>query len=145
MISNLVNQINCLNYIDGLVQERRRSIANALELRLSCTNPTICTYEHCIIVSFSTYLQQDVYMNIVWLVPIGFDIDIKLEALSDFWYHICILIGTLWGVCHWGCVTRRLCLDWLGIIEIWYYLGKNNMILFQWCSYNLRLNLSLRK
>ena len=31
-----------LNFnIDGLVQERRNSIANALELRLSCTNPSI--------------------------------------------------------------------------------------------------------
>ena len=29
-------------YIDGLVQERRNSIANALDLRLSCTNPSIC-------------------------------------------------------------------------------------------------------
>ena len=28
-------------YIDGLMQERRNSIANALELRLSCTNPLI--------------------------------------------------------------------------------------------------------
>ena len=28
-------------YIDGLVQERRNSIANALELRLSCTNSSI--------------------------------------------------------------------------------------------------------
>ena len=28
--------------IDGLVQERRNSIANALELRLSCTNPSQC-------------------------------------------------------------------------------------------------------
>ena len=27
--------------IDGLVQERRNSIANAIELRLSCTNPSI--------------------------------------------------------------------------------------------------------
>ena len=27
-------------YIDGLMQERRNSIANALELRLSCTNPS---------------------------------------------------------------------------------------------------------
>ena len=27
--------------IDGLMQERRNSIANALELRLSCTNPSI--------------------------------------------------------------------------------------------------------
>ena len=28
--------------IDGSVQERRNSIANALELRLSCTNPSKC-------------------------------------------------------------------------------------------------------
>ena len=28
--------------IDGLVQERRNSIALAMELRLSCTNPSIC-------------------------------------------------------------------------------------------------------
>ena len=27
--------------IDGLVQERRNSIANALELRFSCTNPSV--------------------------------------------------------------------------------------------------------
>ena len=30
-------------WFDGLVQERRNSIANAMELRLSCTNPSICT------------------------------------------------------------------------------------------------------
>ena len=29
-------------HIDGSVQEIRNSIANALELRLSCTNPSIC-------------------------------------------------------------------------------------------------------
>ena len=28
-------------YIDGLMQERRNSIVNSLELRLSCTNPSI--------------------------------------------------------------------------------------------------------
>ena len=33
-------------YIDGLVQERRNSIANALELRLSCTNPWISYNTH---------------------------------------------------------------------------------------------------
>ena len=31
-------------YIDGLVQERRNSSALAMELRLSCTNPSIYTY-----------------------------------------------------------------------------------------------------
>ena len=45
------------DHVDGLVQERRNSIANALELRLSCTNPSIysnneyvfnvgCSYVH---------------------------------------------------------------------------------------------------
>ena len=29
-------------HIDGLVRERRNSNANALELRLSCTHPSIC-------------------------------------------------------------------------------------------------------
>ena len=33
-------QIDKAIHIDGLEQERRNSIANALELRLSCTNPT---------------------------------------------------------------------------------------------------------
>ena len=32
---------NPLAHIDGLVQERRNSIANALKLRLSCINPSI--------------------------------------------------------------------------------------------------------
>ena len=29
------------SHVDGLVQERRYSIANALELCLSCTNPSV--------------------------------------------------------------------------------------------------------
>ena len=33
-------------HIDGLVQERRNSIANALELRLSCTNPLTWASQH---------------------------------------------------------------------------------------------------
>ena len=34
-------QNNAADYIDGLVHERRNSIANQLELLLSCTNPSI--------------------------------------------------------------------------------------------------------
>ena len=37
------------HYLNGLVQKRRNSIANALELRLSCTNPSTWTlYSHLI-------------------------------------------------------------------------------------------------
>ena len=39
-------QGHCKHYIDGLGQERRNSIANALDLRLSCTNPSICIKSH---------------------------------------------------------------------------------------------------
>ena len=36
--------VSHVDIIDGLMQERRNSIANALELRLSCTNPSIIRY-----------------------------------------------------------------------------------------------------
>ena len=36
-----VFRLHCIQYIDGLVQERRNSIAIAVELRLSCTNTSI--------------------------------------------------------------------------------------------------------
>ena len=36
----------CKYYIVGLVQERCNSIANTLELRLSCTNPLRCSWYH---------------------------------------------------------------------------------------------------
>ena len=38
---NLTKQSMNYEHIDGLIQERRNSIANALELSLSCTNPSI--------------------------------------------------------------------------------------------------------
>ena len=40
-IGNHHDDVGCLEYINGLVQERRNSSANALELRLSCTNLSI--------------------------------------------------------------------------------------------------------
>ena len=42
-----------MGYIDGLVQKKRNSIANPLELCLSCTNPMVLyTYGYIIVVSF---------------------------------------------------------------------------------------------
>ena len=37
--------VNEQNDIDGLVQERRNSTANAVELLLSCTNPSTWKYD----------------------------------------------------------------------------------------------------
>ena len=39
MTHNLIDDMTTLVHIDGLVQEWSNSIANALELRLSWTNP----------------------------------------------------------------------------------------------------------
>ena len=43
-ILKIIQDCKKLNHLDGLVQERRNSIANALELRLSYTNPSILSY-----------------------------------------------------------------------------------------------------
>ena len=56
----------CLMYIslhfDEFVQERRNSIANALELRLSCTNPSICSQSFTHSIS-TAYLHKLVTQN----------------------------------------------------------------------------------
>ena len=39
------------NEIGGLVQERRNSIADALDLRLSCTNPSINNHSILVLLS----------------------------------------------------------------------------------------------
>ena len=55
------------NNIDGLVQERRNSSALALELHLSCTNPSILTQQSksqqnhaCMCILFGMYLYNDI-------------------------------------------------------------------------------------
>ena len=48
-----------ISYIDGLVQERRNSIANALELRLSCTNPSMRLW----------LLVDEVYFKLLFVLP----------------------------------------------------------------------------
>ena len=50
-------------HIYGLVQERRNSIANALELLLSCTNPMISNFSVCILPTL--YVRCKVSVGIV--------------------------------------------------------------------------------
>ena len=60
-------------YIGGLVQERRNSTANALELPLSCTNPLTCTdsangvgYIHINCVTDCTKIGSKLYLAIFY-------------------------------------------------------------------------------
>ena len=56
--SDINSELIPYEYIDGLVQVRRNSSALAMELRLSCTNPTIFTYNGIILHKMS-YLCQN--------------------------------------------------------------------------------------
>ena len=51
-------------HIDGLVQERRNSIANALELHLSCTNPSTCAFKQNFRANIVTLC---LHMPIIWI------------------------------------------------------------------------------
>ena len=66
-------------HIDGLVQERRNSIANALELRLSCTNPSIYNYNP----KGDCFHSKGVYspLNIVTLVTFNTSSDERAIVL----------------------------------------------------------------
>ena len=64
-IVHLVLQPN--QYIDGLVQERRNSSALAMELRLSCTNPSICTIDaHGLATQGARALASMAFMEVLW-------------------------------------------------------------------------------
>ena len=67
----LSREMGKLQELDGLVQERRNSIANALELCLSCTNPSNCA-------NYSRFLM-------LWY-----------GSISSLVYHAIILMSSLW-------------------------------------------------
>ena len=63
--------VACLQtHIDGLMQERRNSVANALELRLSCTNPSIWAKHKCDISLFSDIDLLRPYLSL-WFTQEG--------------------------------------------------------------------------
>ena len=59
--------VSISKYFDGLVQEKRNSIANALELRISFTNPSICYLQ-----IYMTYGSGIMAMYHVWSPGYGF-------------------------------------------------------------------------
>ena len=71
---------NCNPHLhnDGLVQERCNSIANALELRLSCTNPSICPLV--ILMYNCNSMAKDLYP---WFL-----VHISTEIYFHKWFHI---------------------------------------------------------
>ena len=82
-------------YIDVLVQERRNSIANALELRLSCTNPSIYRYDTCPqfpsftpqVAMLAVLLQGNTYSRRLWFI-LKIDLNktfVSIVSLANMW------------------------------------------------------------
>ena len=79
-----------VSYIDGLVRERRNSIALAMQLRLSCTNPSILvqTRRNSSTLAMELHLSCN-YTSILTYTPfilsthiVFFDITVAEQALS---------------------------------------------------------------
>ena len=74
-----------LDHVDGLVQERCNSIANALELRLPCTNPSMLFFAERQLdghISYTNGLSQMKYTR--WLVLMAYGIAISIRKLLPF-------------------------------------------------------------
>ena len=57
---------SALDHIDGLLQERRNSIALAMELRLSCTNPSIWL-NYITINEKMIYIKSNADINLIYI------------------------------------------------------------------------------
>ena len=88
---------------DGLVQERRNSIADALELRLSCTNPSSwCSCDVAVMIlciskiGFCFYLRYGyLYLRYSQLASSGNDSVIKFVCITLFRWIIAFLLFEL--------------------------------------------------
>ena len=81
-----------LLYIDGSMQERCNSIANTLELRLSCIDPSICVmwiYMHVFMWLLCLYLYHSCYcleINFFWSSHLYLVVFIVLQTLMIIWF-----------------------------------------------------------
>ena len=115
-------------HIDGLVQERRKSSASAMELRLSCTDPSICNMLKDFFIVF--------WLKCHWSSFLGFELELVIIGLgnglvlnvwqsitwtSDDPVHWCIYawlgaVSVIWRCCLMSIVIS------ISIMEIrWYY------------------------
>ena len=102
--------------IHGLVQERRNSIANALELCLSCTKPSITIWNLCESWRFSlSFLLQcwhgssrNPHFNILWMTSVNIyeNCETFLTLLKPRSWKALGWVG-LWGYLWWAPSGKR--------------------------------------
>ena len=100
---------NLKDHFHGLVQERRNSTANTLELRLSCTNPSI-------------------WSNSIWAVESQCCYVVAIRCCcNDDWFLWCITYNdSVYPHLSWSCQDNVLCLAWDH--TIWHWLGYTALV-----------------
>ena len=102
---------NMAEHIDGLVQERLKSIANALDLRLSCANPSMCC-------SKLTCCQHRAILIVRW---------------REFWaWHKDVLIKSCGATDSRGDLIRGRCLRPTKTVTCFIWLGWTVSFLLIW-------------
>ena len=79
-----------VSHIEKLVQERHNSIANALELRLSCTNTSTCSYSSRLYTGpgdNNTIWHHGIWSALVQVMACLLPDDIKPLPEQMFWHH----------------------------------------------------------
>ena len=98
--------MHCISYyIDGLVQERCNPIANALELHLSCTNPSVWTIFH-LRLCMCKHMQAVLFTSMHCGLPPLYNMH-------------CIIVGHWsWWMVRFQC-RKKLYTAFLGLEPIW--------------------------
>ena len=118
-------------YVDGLMQERRNSIANTLKLRLSCTNPSMCYMSHVTEVAVAWWLL------VAWcLFGARTSATIVLTVFSQCISMMTSLNGNIFRV------TDHLCGEFTGHRWIPCTKASDSEL---WCFFDLHLNKRLSK
>ena len=149
-------QRNVLRHIAGLVQKRRNSIANTLELRLSCTNPLTLPHINC------HKIQRNVLRHIAGLVkkdvtPLLTHWSYVFLALTHWHYPILTVTryrGMSWDISlgwykkdvtplltHWSYVFLALTHWHYPILTVTRYRGMSWDISLGWYKTDIELRL----
>ena len=128
-------------HFNRLVQERRNSIANALEVCLSCTNPSI--WSDCL-QSCHYFVREDVSVTlaaisgIIILVPY-----LQIKPLQLIWRHVVDLIYLYPDIFAWMIISQSAMCWTMKKFLTSTIVPRNNLIRFRWFKMSFLIHLSL--
>ena len=118
-------------HVDGLVQERRNSIADALELRLSCANPSISylVVTAIILQAVPQWLKQSIDQNSnTWKTPhsspmrVSYGVSVVRiwDKLAVEMAPYCIMFNPMLSALFWSWWVHH-CWKWTRTLWIWWH------------------------